>query len=88
MESWMNLEHNPEYLQSKDSEGLRKYLYNSMYKLVSALPFLHRELDGMIIAQHDLKPKNTLLLGNTLKICDLGRSQEVPAAQGSTTDGP
>ena len=43
-----------------------------MYKLVSAISFLHRELDGTITAYHDVELNNILLLGDTLKICDLG----------------
>jgi ankyrin repeat protein len=88
MEIWMSLEHTPQHLQSMDQAGRRKYLYNSMYELVSALSFLHRELDGMITAHHDLKPKNILLLGDTLKIGDLGGSQLISPTQGSETDGP
>ena len=59
-----------------------------MYSLVSALAFLHREIDGAITAHHDLKPKNILLIGETLMICDLGRSNLIPLAQGSETNGP
>lgn len=88
MEAWMNLEQRPHYLQPQDLAGLRKYLYHSMYSLVSALSFLHRELDGMITSHHDLKPKNILLLGDILKICDFGRSHLIPLAQGSETEGP
>jgi serine/threonine protein kinase len=88
MDTWMNLNQTPPQLLGMDREGRRKYLYQSMYQLVSALSFLHREHDGMITSHHDLKPKNVLLLGGTFVICDLGSSRLIPLAQGSETDGP
>ena len=87
MDQWMKLKQTPTWLRDH-AHGRRKYLYNSMYSLVSALAFLHREIDGVITAHHDLKPENILLIGETLMISDFGRSNLIPLAQGSETNGP
>lgn len=87
MERWMHLSRTPSWLNDLGSEQRRQYLYQSMYSLVSAISFLHRELDGMITSHHDLKPKNILVMGQTLKICDFGRSHMTPLDLGSETEG-
>lgn len=88
MEVWMNLRQTPQHLQHLEREEQRRFLYQSMYSLVSALSYLHRELDGLITSHHDLKPKNVLLLGDTLKLADLGRSHLVSLQDGSASEGP
>lgn len=89
LERWMNLPKTPQWLRSRtpDRHRQRNYLYNAIYSLVSALAFLHREIGGMITSHHDLKPKNVLVIGETLKICDFGRSHLMPSEEGSQTEG-
>lgn len=86
LERWMTLQQAPQWL-SGDRQRQRAYLYQAIYSLVSALAFLHREIGGVITSHHDLKPKNILVIGETLKICDFGRSHLIPLAQGSDTEG-
>lgn len=88
MEIWMNLRETPQHLQCFERQDRRDFLYQSMYSLVSALSYLHRELDGMITSHHDLKPKNILLEGDKLKIADFGRSHLIPLKEGSDSEGP
>lgn len=89
LERLMNSPKKPQWLCSQHSgrHDERTYLYNAIYSLVSALAFIHREIGGMITSHHDLKPKNILVIGETLKICDFGRSHLIPLEQGSETEG-
>ena len=58
-----------------------------MSSLVSALAYTNREIDGRVTIHYDLKPKNTLVLGEVLQISDFARSHLVPLIQGLETDG-
>jgi serine/threonine protein kinase len=83
MTQWLRLDSTP----LGDGIERRDWLYREIYALVSAVSFLHRKIDGMVTSHHDLKPDNILWLGSSLKICDLGRSHLLPAADGSETEG-
>lgn len=83
MTQWLRLDCSP----LGNSVGIRDWLYREIFALVSAVSFLHREIDGIVTSHHDLKPDNILWLGGSLKICDLGRSHLLPAADGSETEG-
>lgn len=89
LQQWMNLPKTPKWLRSRtpDRHRQRVYLYNAIYSLVSALAYLHREIGGMITSHHDLKPQNVLVIGETLKLCDFGRSHLMPSEEGSQTEG-
>jgi serine/threonine protein kinase len=83
MAQWLRLDSTP----LREDIEMRDWLYREIYALVSAVSFLHREIDGMVTSHHDLKPENILWLGGSLKICDLGRSHLLSVADGSETEG-
>lgn len=83
MTQWLKLDSSP----LGNDIDMRTWLYSEIYALVSAVAFLHREINGMVTSHHDLKPDNILWLDGSLKICDLGRSHLLPVADGSETDG-
>ena len=87
LDDWMTSAHVPTLLQDYSPSRRREYLFRSMYALVSALSYLHRELDGFITSHRDLKPKNILVVGHDLKIADFGRSHLRPVDGGSETEG-
>ena len=87
MHQWLRLTKSPEELQCLGFDGQRKYLYSSIFSLVSALSFLHRPIDGKVTSHHDLKPHNILFLDGTLKICDFGRTHLMDWSTGSETAG-
>ena len=82
---WMVHPEPPLWLQGLGRSETRGFLYRSIYALVSALSFLHREKEGKIAAHHDLKPKNILVFGQDLMIADFGSSHLRPLAEGSET---
>ncbi|KAL9596846.1 MAG: hypothetical protein Q9219_005516 [cf. Caloplaca sp. 3 TL-2023] len=86
---WMKHRSPPAWLQSgsavEQRREQRKFLYHSIYALVSGLSSLHLETDGTITAHHDLKPRNILIFGRDLKIADFGRSHLHLQIQGSET---
>ena len=63
------------------------YLYRSIYELVSSISYLHSEVDGIVTAHHDLKPRNILVVNDKLKIADFGHSNLRPIIEGSATEG-
>jgi serine/threonine protein kinase len=86
MAQWLNLDSPPlEGRPRRDDQ--RNWLYHETYALVSAISYLHRDIDGIITSHHDLKPENILWLEGSLKICDLGRSHLLTLAEGSETEG-
>ncbi|KAI4144919.1 MAG: hypothetical protein L6R39_003986 [Caloplaca ligustica] len=82
---WMVRPKPPAWLQGLERSETRRFLYRSIYALVSGLSFLHREKEGTITAHHDLKPKNILVFGGDLMIADFGSSHLRPLAEGSET---
>lgn len=89
MKVWMNSLSAPAPLSDHDSLGHRKeFLYNTAQSLLSALSYIHREIDGSTASHHDLKPSNILLFDNQIwKICDFGKSGLKTLQDGSETDG-
>ena len=87
LEQWMNSSDVPAPLQDLSRSERRTYLYHSMYTLVSALSYLHREHGGLITSHHDLKPENIMVVGQHLMISDLGKSHLRPVDGGSSTEG-
>jgi serine/threonine protein kinase len=86
MAQWLNLGSPPlEGRPGRDDQ--RNWLYHEIYALVSAISYLHRDIDGVITSHHDLKPENIIWLEGSLKICDLGRSHLLTLAEGSETEG-
>ena len=72
----------------RSTELVQSSLYYTIFKLVTALAFLHREADGTVTSHHDLKPANILVFGREMKIADLGFSHLRSVADGSQTMGP
>jgi serine/threonine protein kinase len=86
MMQWLNLDSSP--LEGRaERDDQRNWLYHEIFALVSAISFLHRDIDGVITSHHDLKPENILWLEGSLKICDLGRSHLLTLVEGSETEG-
>lgn len=65
----------------------KEYLYKTILSLLSAVSYLHREIDGQVTSHHDLKPANILLVEERWMIGDLGKSHMKELASGSTTAG-
>ncbi|MCJ1251624.1 Serine/threonine-protein kinase Nek7 [Trapelia coarctata] len=86
MDRWMYLKDTPAFLAELSSKQLKAYMYRSVSDIASGLAYLHREIDGVITSHHDLKPKNILLFDDTWKICDFGRSNLIPLADGSEAE--
>lgn len=84
---WMTRSTVPAPLQELSRHERQTYIYHSMYSLLSALSYLHKEQDGLITSHHDLKPSNILVIGQDFKIADLGRSHLLHADEGSKTGG-
>lgn len=90
MDKWMNQEGGPNFLgvshDLRDEKCRKTYLYSTMISLVSALAYIHRQIDGAITCHHDLKPENVLLFGDVWKISDFGSSRLKPFTEGSQTE--
>lgn len=87
MDEWMIKANPPEWLPKQTDDERRKYLCSVIYKLISALTYLHKEIDGQITSHHDLKPKNILVYREELVITDFGRSHLRSVVMGSETEG-
>ena len=76
----------PEHLRGpKERQLRREYLYDTIMSLVSAVAYLHDEINGTFTSHHDLKPHNILLFGRNWKIGDLGMTRLRSLIQGSKT---
>ncbi|MDI1488023.1 MAG: hypothetical protein OHK93_007297 [Ramalina farinacea] len=84
---WMNRSQIPLNIAEFSRQERQRFVYRSMLAVVSGVSYLHQEIDGMVTAHHDLKPRNILLVNGTLKIADLGHSHLRPLLQGSATEG-
>ena len=88
LEEWMNSKQTPNMPRNLESSQFRKkYLYQSIMSLLSAIAYLHREINGIIVTHLDLKPSNILLFGGKWRICDFGKSRMRDVAMGSETEG-
>ena len=85
---WMTRPRIPFNVAKLSKEERQAYLYRSIYALVSSISYLHREIDGIVTAHHDLKPKNILVVNDKLKIADFGHSHLRPIIEGSATEAP
>lgn len=89
MSNWMrpNDARPPEHLRGPEEPRRRKeYLYETILSLISALSYLHREIDGTFTSHHDLKPQNIVLFGEQWKICDFGMTHLRSLEEGSQTE--
>lgn len=87
MYKWLNLTATPESrFGIRDTHQRKEYIYSTIASLVDALSYLHREQDGIITSHHDLKPRNILLVGETWKIADFGRTHLIRLKDGSETE--
>lgn len=89
MKQWMNSSIAPPFLRGRDCVRHRKeFLFRSVQSLLSALAYIHREINGFTASHHDLKPANILIFDNqTWKICDFGKSGLRDLQDGSETEG-
>ena len=91
MFDWMRSRNTPteptEHRQELEDPRRRKeYLYDAIMSLVSALSYLHREIDGTFTSHHDLKPQNILLLDKRWTISDFGMTRLRSLDKGSQTE--
>ena len=84
---WMTGSQIPLNITSFSKYERQSYLYRSIYELVSGIAYLHRVIDGTFTTHHDLKPRNILVVNDTLKIGDFGHSHLRPIIAGSATQG-
>ena len=88
MFDWMRSRTTPtEHHQGLEDPRRRKeYLYDTIMSLVSAVSYLHREINGAFTSHHDLKPQNILLLGERWTISDFGMTRLRSLDKGSQTE--
>lgn len=72
MDEWMKMKNAPDWLPKHDRDEQQKHLYTVLYELISALAYLHREIEGELTSHHDLKPNNILVYREKLVLADLG----------------
>ena len=84
---WMAKPQIPSNVAGLSKQDRQIHLYRSIYALISAISYLHRDVDGMVTAHHDLKPRNILVVNDKLKIGDFGHSHLRPILDGSATEG-
>ena len=84
---WMTRPQIPSNVARLSKQNRQIYLYRSIYALVSAISYLHRDVGGIVTAHHDLKPRNILVVNGNLKIADFGHSHLRPILDGSATEG-
>ena len=89
MSDWMR-PHNaqpPHHLRGPEEPQRRKeYLYETIMSLISAVTYLHCEINGTFTSHHDLKPQNILLFGEQWRICDFGMTRLRSLDEGSQTE--
>ena len=84
---WMTKPQIPSNVARFSKQDRQKYLYRSIYALVSSISYLHKDIDGIVTAHHDLKPRNILVVDDKLKVADFGHSHLRPILDGSATEG-
>lgn len=96
LDYWLRLEKTPPFptalqnsVDGDVSSARHEVTYDVIYGLVSALSYLHKEIDGEATAHHDLKPTNILFseADEVFKICDFGTSKLRSEGEGSGTSG-
>ena len=83
---WMTKPQTPSNVARLSKQDRQMYLYRSIYALISAISYLHRDVDGIVTAHHDLEPRNILVVNDKLKIADFGHSHLRPILDGSATE--
>jgi serine/threonine protein kinase len=78
MKKWLEMESPPDSLLIGRT-ARRKFIYQTIQDLASAIAFIHREIKSQIAYHHDLKPSNILLFRQEgrqplWKICDFGHA--------------
>ena len=77
----------PDHLRGPEEPQRRKeYLYEVIMSLISAVTYLHSEINGTFTSHHDLKPQNILLFGKQWRICDFGMTRLRSLDEGSQTE--
>jgi len=84
---WMTKPQIPSNVAGLSKQERQAHLYRSIYSLISSISYLHRDIDGLVTAHHDLKPRNILVVNDKLKIADFGHSHLRPILGGSATEG-
>lgn len=84
---WMTKPQIPANIATLSKKDRQAYLYRSIYALISGISYLHKDVDGIVTAHHDLKPRNILVINGELKIADFGHSHLRPILDGSATEG-
>ena len=84
---WMTKRQIPPNVARLSKQDRQRYLYRSIYDLISSISYLHRGADGTVTAHHDLKPRNILLVNDKLNIADFGHTHLRPILEGSATEG-
>lgn len=87
MDEWMMMKRPPSWLAEQSRDEQRKHLYTVLYDLISALAYLHKEIDGKSTSHHDLKPHNVLVYPEKLVIADLEYSHLRSIDAGSESEG-
>ena len=84
---WMTRRQIPSNVAMLSRQERQNYLYCSIYALVCGVCYLHGDVDGIITAHHDLKPRNILMVNGKLKLADFGHSHLRPILEGTATEG-
>ena len=84
---WMTKPQIPSNVARLSMQDRQIYLYRFIYALISGITYLHKDVDGIATAHHDLKPRNILVVNDKLKIADFGHSHLRPILEGSATEG-
>ena len=91
MQNWLTRDSAPAP-HLADVATRRKYITNCIESLISAVTFIHSEIEGFIAYHHDLKPGNILLFKGpppVWKICDFGMANlKHHEEESGTTYGP
>lgn len=84
---WMTANKIPPNVANFSRRERQRYLYRSIFGLVSGICYLHQEVEGRVITHHDLKPLNILMVDDELKIADFGHAHLRPTIEGSASEG-
>ena len=84
---WMTKPQIPSNVARLSKRDRQIHLYRSIYAFISGISYLHKDVDGIVTAHHDLKSRNILVVNDKLKIADFGHSHLRPILEGSATEG-
>ena len=86
-DEWMKVKDALDRLPKQNRDEQRKYSCTLLYDSVSALAYLHKEIEGELTSHHNLKSNNILVYRDKLVIADLGCCHLRPIGMGSETEG-